>query len=67
MNRKSFTLLEVLAVMAIIVILFSIVSPIVSSSRERSKRVSCKNNLSVLGKFFNTYADGNRGFLSPRY
>ena len=63
--RTKFTLLELLVVIAIISILATLLSPLLSSSREKSRRVSCQNNLRSLGASLRIYAGENDGSLPP--
>ena len=48
-RRRAFTLVELLAVLAVIAILLSIVLPAVQSARESARRVQCQNNLRQIG------------------
>lgn len=63
---KRFSLVELLVVLAVIGILTSILLPVLGKSRQRSKRVICKNNLkqNYLGVFLYTDDNDNR-FMSP--
>lgn len=68
-NRKlgQFTLIELLVVIAIIAILAAILMPALSSSRERSKHVSCASNQKSIAAAFQQYADDNNGCLPKSY
>lgn len=61
-NRHGLTLVELLAVIAIIGLLVGLLLPAVQSARESARRSSCANNLSQLGKATVAY-DGARQSL----
>ena len=59
----SFTLIELLIVIAIIAILAAILLPSLQKARERSKTTSCMNNLKQLAMSSSNYASDNQGWL----
>jgi len=66
MNKKaSFTLIELLIVVAIIGILFSILLPSLSKAREVAKLTVCMSNQSQISKKIIIYSDDRNGFIPP--
>ena len=60
-ERSAFTLVELLAVMAIISILAALLLPAVARSRHEARIVQCKNNLRQVGSaimLYSSYFDG---------
>jgi prepilin-type N-terminal cleavage/methylation domain-containing protein/prepilin-type processing-associated H-X9-DG protein len=55
MQRKAFTLIELLIVIAIIAILAAILFPVFARARENARRSSCQSNLRQLGLGFQQY------------
>lgn len=64
--RNSFTLLELLVVIAIIAILAALLLPALSKSRERAQQTACINNLNQLGLAFMMYTQDANDFY-PNY
>ncbi len=79
-NRKAFTLVEMLVVIVIISMLVALLVPAVIAARERARRASCLNRMNQLGKgitqyelakkqlpgYVNQFGGGKLGGLSAR-
>lgn len=65
-GKNAFTLVEILAVAAILVLLVALLFPFVQSSMQRAASARCINNLRTLGVGAHSYAAENNGRLPRR-
>jgi prepilin-type N-terminal cleavage/methylation domain-containing protein len=63
LGRRGFTLVELLAVMAIISILMALLLPAIGKARYQARVLSCKNNLKQIGMAITMYASAFNGWM----
>jgi prepilin-type N-terminal cleavage/methylation domain-containing protein len=61
-NPKSFTLIELMVVIAIIAVLVSILVPSLQEAKDYSEAASCKSNLHHIGVAMTQYVASNRNY-----
>jgi len=65
MNRKGFTLVELLVVIGIIAVLISILLPSLNKARQAAQAITCASNLRQLGTSMAFYLQDHKGALPP--
>jgi type II secretory pathway pseudopilin PulG len=62
-NKKTFSFLELMAVILVILLLISLLTPIFVNVKMNARNALCKNQLRQIGIFFNSYTSDNGGYL----
>lgn len=65
MNRRGFTIIEILVVVAIIGVLIALAIPLISAAKGRANSAACLNRLRVLGVGLSLYAADHQQRLPP--
>jgi len=66
MNKRGFTIIELLGVITVIAVLAAILFPVYARAREAARRQSCLSNLFNMGMALGMYAVDNDGDYPPR-
>lgn len=66
-GRDGFTLVELLAVIAVLGLLAALGFPALARARDSGKRAGCTSNLRQVHLAAQMYADDNDGFLPPKF
>lgn len=63
MNKKGFTIVEILAVLVILSLIFLVVTPIVSSSSQKAREKTFQTKIATLEAMTTTYGQDNYGLI----
>ncbi len=66
MNKRGFTIIELLGVITVIAVLAAILFPVFAMARQTAQRQSCLSNLFNMGMALGMYAVDNDGYYPPR-
>lgn len=68
-DKKSnlFSLIELLIVMSILVVLFSLTMPSLKSAFKASNKITCQQQMRRIGVAVNLYSDDYNGMITPHY
>lgn len=64
---KLFSLVEMLVVMAVMLVLFSFISPALKSAFTSAQKMKCSHNLKTLGLAMHLYTEDHRGYTPLTY
>jgi len=67
LNRRGFSLVELLVVIAVIAILAGLLLPSLARGKRAAETVVCLNNLKQFSCAWHLYADGNEEKIAPNY
>ncbi|WP_277201867.1 prepilin-type N-terminal cleavage/methylation domain-containing protein [Victivallis vadensis] len=67
LSRCTFTLIELLIVIAIIAILAALLLPSLQKARRKAQQAGCASNLKQVGVLFQGYGDSFKGYLPVTY
>ena len=67
MNRKRFTIVELLVVISVIAILAGMLLPALNSAREKARSIICLNNMKQWGLAIGMYCDSSNDYYPGAY
>ena len=65
MNKKAFTIMEIVVVVCVLLVMASILTPFVHMVKNRAMRINCENNLMRISLGLHEYAARNNGAFPP--